>query len=384
MLKTDKQYLFIPGPTPIPPAVTMAMTKPVIGHRTSEFSELYRRVVQKMQTVYQTKNDLFILSNSGTGALEMAVANTINPGDKVLSLVTGVFAERFARIAAAFGGQVDKMEFPWEGSIDLEAVGMRLQEKDYKVVLVTHNETSTGVVNDITGLGELVKKTGALLLVDAVSSLGGIDVRTDIDHLDIVVTSSQKALMLPPGLAAISVSAKAWKRINECRNSRLFFSLAEYEKAMRKGSTPWTPAVTMIYGLEAALDMILAEGLPQVFARHRLLSQAVRAGIKAIGLQPLAVDNCASPTVTAVWAPDNINPDKLRLTLEKEMGAVFAGGASKLAGKILRFAHMGYAGSFDVLTGLAALEMGLACFNYPISLGKGIKAAQEVLLAGNA
>jgi aspartate aminotransferase-like enzyme len=377
----DKQYLYIPGPTPVPPAVVTAMTKPVIGHRSSDFSHLYRGVVAKLQAVYQTENDLFVLSNSGTGAMEMALANTVNPGDKVLSLITGFFAERFARIAAACGAEVERLEFPWDGPIDLARVEEKLREEDYRAVLVTHNETSTGVVNDIAGLGKLVAKTDALLMVDAVSSLGGVDIKTDEYQLDMVVTSSQKALMLPPGLAAISVSPKAWGRVEKCKEPRVYFSLADYRKTMVKGHTPWTPAVTLLYGMDAALDMILAEGLPRVFARHERLGRAVRAGMRGVGLELVAPDECASPTVTAVWAPPGVDPDQLRKIMREELGFVMAGGKGSLAGRIFRFGHMGYVGEFDVITGLAAVEMGLVKLGYPVQLGAGVAAAQRVLLA---
>lgn len=377
----DKQYLYIPGPTPVPPAVVTAMTKPVIGHRSSDFSDLYRGVVAKLKALYQTENDLFVLTNSGTGAMEMALANTINPGDKVLSLITGFFAERFARIAAACGAEVERVEFSWEGPIDLEQVEAKLREGDYKAVLVTHNETSTGIVNDIAGLGKLVAKTDALLLVDAVSSLGGIEIKTDEYQLDMVVTSSQKALMLPPGLAAISVSPKAWERVEKCENPRVYFSLADYRKTGTKGHTPWTPAVTLLYGLDAALDLIHEEGLPQVFARHERLGRAVRAGMRSLGLKLVAPEECASPTVTSVWAPDGIDPDQLRKIMREEMGVSMAGGKGSLAGRIFRFGHMGYVGEFDVITGLAAVEMALARLGYPVQLGAGVAAAQKVFLA---
>jgi len=378
--KDKKEYLFIPGPTPVPPSVLTAMTKPVIGHRSGEFSRLYRSVVEKMQRVYQTKNDLFVLSNSGTGALEMALANTINPGEKVLSLVTGHFAQRFNRIATVLGADVETLEFPWEGPVDLNVVEKKLEEEDYQAVLVTHNETSTGVVNDLAGLGRLTAQTDALLLVDAVSSLGGVDIKTDEYHLDMVMTSSQKALMLPPGLSAISVSSKAWERVEKCQERTVYFSLNDYRRLMTKGHTPWTPAVGLLYGLEAALDMILTEGLEQVFGRHRRLARAVRAGMRALGLKVVAAEECASPTVTAVWAPAGVDPDELRRFLREELGIYMAGGKGSLAGRIFRFGHMGYVGEFDIITGIAALEMGLARLGRGVRLGAGVAAAQEVLL----
>ncbi|MGI6575850.1 MAG: pyridoxal-phosphate-dependent aminotransferase family protein [bacterium] len=377
----EKQYLFIPGPTPVPPAVVRAMTRPIVGHRSNDFAQLNKRVVDKLKQVFQTENDLFVLGNSGTGAMETAILNTINPGDPVLALITGHFGERFAKLAVTYGAEVDRLDFPWGESIDLNAVEKALQDKAYKAVLVTHNETSTGVVNDLTGLGKLVAKTEALLMVDAVSSLAGIEVKTDRDHLDLVVTASQKALMLPPGLAAISVSAKAWQRAEACQNAKFYFSLAEYKKAMAKNHTPWTPAVSLFYGLEEALDLILAEGLAQVFARHQRLAKAVRIGVKALGLEVVAPETCASPTVTAIRMPAGVDADQLRKFAGQKLGIVFAGGKGQLAGKVIRFGHMGFVGEFDIITGLAAIEMGLAHFGYQVKKpGVGVGKAQEYLL----
>ena len=378
----DKEYLFIPGPTPVPPQVMTAMTKPVIGHRSGEFSRLYRSVVKKMQKVYQTENDVFVLSNSGTGALEMALANTVNPGEKVLSLVTGYFAQRFNRIATVLGAEVETLEFPWEGPADLAVVEKKLRQGNFKALLVTHNETSTGVVNDLAGLGRLTAPTDTLLLVDAVSSLGGVDIKTDEYHLDMVMTSSQKALMLPPGLSVISVSPKAWERVEKCRGKSVYFSLNDYRQLIAKGHTPWTPAVGLLFGLEAALDMILAEGLEEVFCRHRRLARAVRAGMRALGLRVVASEEWASPTVTAMWAPAGVNPDELRSFLREELGVYMSGGKGSLAGRVFRFGHMGYVGEFDIITGLAAVEMGLAKLGREVQLGAGVAAAQEVFLTG--
>jgi len=295
-------------------------------------------------------------------------------------LVTGHFAQRFNRIATVLGADVDTLDFPWGGPVDLDMVENKLRQENYRAVLVTHNETSTGVINDLAALGQLTAQTDALLLVDAVSSLGGADIKTDEYQLDLVVTSSQKALMLPPGLAAISVSSKAWERVEKCKARTVYFSLADYRQLIAKGHTPWTPAVGLLYGLEAALDMILAEGLEEVFRRHQRLAQAVRAGMRALGLKVVAPEECASPTVTAVWAPEGVNPDELRRFLREELGVYMSGGKGSLAGKVFRFGHMGYVGEFDIITGLAAVEMGLAKLGRGVQLGAGVAAAQELLL----
>jgi len=379
-----KEYLMIPGPTPVPPAVVNAMSRPVSGHRTEEFATLYRRIVAKLQKVFQTQNDIFVLTSSGTGGMEAAVANTISPGDKVLALVGGKFGERFRDLALAYGADVEEMAFEWGKPVDVRAVAEKLKaDPDIKVVFATQNETSTGVLNDIKGLGEVVSGHRAVLVVDGVSGVGGIEIKTDAWHVDVLVTGSQKALMLPPGLAVISVSPKAWKVIESNRSPRYYLDLWAAKKSFQKCFTPYTPAVSLFYGLEAALDMMLEEGLDNVYARHALLARAVRAAVKAIGLKILPPEQYASSTVTAVRSPEGISADEIRKVLKKEFNVVFAGGQGQLKEKIFRIAHMGFAGTMEVMIAVSALEMALAKLGYPVELGKGVQAAQEVLLGKN-
>jgi len=256
----EKQYLMIPGPTPIPPAVMAAMSRPVIGHRSDDFAKLHQRIEEKIKMVFQTKNDVFILTNSGTGGLETAIANTVSPGDKVLALITGNFGERFANIARTYGAEVEEVNFGWGKDVDLATVADKLAANaNYKVVLATQNETSTGVLNDIAGIGALVAKTNALFLVDGVSGVGGIEIKTDEWNVDILVTASQKAFMLPPGLAMLSVSEKAWSVIEKNSSPRFYFSLPAARKSFAKWNTAYTPNVTLFMGLEAALEMMLNE-----------------------------------------------------------------------------------------------------------------------------
>jgi len=297
----DKRYLMIPGPTPVPPTVMAAMTQPLIGHRSEDFAKLYEEIVKKLKKVLQTENDVFILTSSGTGALETAIANTVNPGDKVLSLSTGNFGDRFAKIASAYGAQVDRVGFEWGCDVDLQVVKEKLAANpDIKVVLATQNETSTGVINDIAGIGALVAKAPALLLVDGISGVGAIEHKTDMWGVDILCTASQKALMMPPGLAIITVSEKAWRAVDENQSPCFYFSLPEARKAYNKWNTAYTPAVSLFMGLNASLDMMLAEGMENVFARHATLAKAARAAIRALGLNLLALEHCASNAVTAV------------------------------------------------------------------------------------
>jgi aspartate aminotransferase-like enzyme len=377
----DKKYLMIPGPTPIPPTVAAAMLQPLIGHRSDDFAKMHEEIVKKLKTLLQTENDVFILTNSGTGAMEAAIANTVNPGDKVLSLCTGNFGERFGKIAKAYGAELVLADFPWGNDVDLKtAADLLAANPDVKVVLATQNETSTGVTNDIAGIGALVAKTPALFLVDGISGIGAIEHKTDQWGVDILITASQKALMLPPGLSIITVSEKAWPVVNENQAPRFYFSLLAAKKVYDKWNTAYTPAVSLFIGLNASLDMLLGEGLDQVYARHALLARATRAAAKALGLQLLAQEHCASNALTAIKSPPDIGADDIRSTLKKQFGITFAGGQDRLKGNVFRIAHMGFADKMDVIIAISALEMALAKANYPVNLGAGVKAAQEVFL----
>ncbi|MDF9407500.1 alanine--glyoxylate aminotransferase family protein [Pelotomaculum isophthalicicum JI] len=377
----DKKYLMIPGPTPVPPTVVAAMSQPLIGHRSDDFAKLHEQIVGKLKKVLQTNNDIFVLTNSGTGSLETAIANTVNPGDKVLALITGNFGERFANIAKAYGAKVDEVDFGWGNDVDLKVVEEKLAaDSGYKVVLATQNETSTGVKNDIAGIAALVSKTPALLLVDGVSGIGAIEHKTDEWGVDILCTASQKALMLPPGLSVITVSEKAWRVVNDNQSPRFYFSLPAAKKVYDKWNTAYTPGVSMFLGMDAALDMMLAEGMDNVYARHALLAKATRAAAKALGLKLLSEDRCASNALTAVWSPEGIGADDIRKVLKKQYGITFAGGQGKLKGKIFRIAHMGFSDKMDIMIAISALEMALAQVGYSVELGTGVKAAQEVFL----
>jgi aspartate aminotransferase-like enzyme len=377
----DKKYLMIPGPTPVPPAVFAAMSRPVIGHRTDEFAQMYKRIVDKLKRVFQTRNDIFVLTNTGTGALETAIANTVSAGDKVLSLITGNFGERFANIARAYGAELIEVNFGYGKDVDLKVVEEKLRENpDVKVVLATQNETSTGVCNDIAGIGALVARTPALLLVDGVSGVGAIEIKVDEWGVDMLCTASQKAFMLPPGLAMVSVSDKAWEIVNSNKSPRFYFSIPAFKKVLDKWNTAYTPSVTLFYGLEAALGMMEEEGLDNVYARHALLARATRAAVKALGLRLLPEERYASNALTAVWGPEGIATDDLRKIIKNKYGVTFAGGQGEVKGKIMRIAHMGFADKMDVIIAISALEMGMAEAGCPVQLGAGIAAAQEVFL----
>ncbi|WP_027364353.1 pyridoxal-phosphate-dependent aminotransferase family protein [Desulfotruncus alcoholivorax] len=377
----DKRYLMIPGPTPVPPKVVAAMTTPMFGHRTQEFQDLHKEIVTKLQKVFQTKNDIFVLTSSGTGGMETAVANTVSPGDKVLTLVGGKFGERWSELAKAYGAELIEENFEWGTPVNPQVVKDRLAANpDIKVVFATQNETSTGVTNDIESIGKIVAETPALLVVDGVSGVGGIEIKVDEWHVDILTTGSQKSLMLPPGLAVQSVSDKAWQVIENNKSPRYYFDLVKARKSLGKWNTAFTPAVSLFVGLNTSLDMMLDEGLDNVYARHKLLRDATRAAIKALGLKLLAVDSCASPVITSVCAPEGIGADDIRKVLTNEFGITFAGGQAQLKNKIFRVAHMGFAGKMDVLIAISGLEMALSRVGYPVELGSGVKAAQQVFL----
>ncbi|GAV24086.1 soluble hydrogenase, 42 kDa subunit [Carboxydothermus islandicus] len=379
----QKKYLMIPGPTPIPPEVTLAMSRPMIGHRSGDFAKLHERVVAKLKQVFKTQNDIFILTNSGTGGMEMAVANIVNPGDEVLALSTGNFGERFAKIAKEYGAKVDMVDFGWGNAVDLALVEEKLkQNPNYKAVLATHNETSTGVKNDIAGIAALTRNHRAVLIVDAVSSLGGMEFDTDGWGVDVVVTGSQKALMLPPGLAFISFSQKALEAAQENKNPKFYFSLPAAKKALAEWNTAYTPAVSLFFGLEAALDLILEEGLDNVIKRHKLLARACREGVKALGLKLFPAEENASDTVTAVAGDDRYDPEQLRKVLRTKYGVTFAGGQKDLKGKIFRIGHMGYVDKLDIIVAIGALEMALKEIGYPVELGAGVKKAMEIITGG--
>ncbi|MEW6770619.1 MAG: alanine--glyoxylate aminotransferase family protein [Bacillota bacterium] len=380
----QKIRLMIPGPTPVPPAVAAAMAQPLIGHRTQEFAALHARLEKRLQQVFGTEHEVYILTSSGTGGMEAAVANTINPGDRVLALVTGKFGERFAELAQVYGAEVEALEFGWGNPVDLGVVEDRLKRGPYKAVLATHNETSTTVVNDIKAIGELTRRYEALLLVDAVSSLGGMEIQADAWGVDVLVTASQKALMVPPGLAMISLSPRAWEAVKDARAPRYYFSLPAAKKSLAKNNTPYTPAVSLFAGLDVALEMILSEGLEKVYRRHKTYSRAVREALKALGLKLLAPETCASPVVTGAWAPDGLDADDLRRRILRKYGVLLAGGQAQLKGRIFRIAHMGYVDAVDLLGAIAALELGLHQTGFPVTFGAGVAAAQAVLAGGNA
>ncbi|MCL0056809.1 alanine--glyoxylate aminotransferase family protein [Dehalococcoidia bacterium] len=341
--------LRIPGPTPCPEEVLQAMTRQMINHRGVEFEALLRSATARLKEFFQTKGDVLILTASGTGGMEAAIVNTLSPGDKVLAVINGVFGERFADIAEAYGAEVERLAFPWGQPGDPDAVRRALDsDRSIKAVLVTHNETSTGVTSDLAAISAVVKQYDKLLLVDAISSLGCIDLQTDAWQCDVVVTGSQKGWMIPPGLAFISVSPKAWEAHARAMMPRFYWDFAQAKKFLERGQTPWTPAVSILYALAVALELMAGEGLANIFARHARIGQRTRDEIKALGLPLFAAEKCASNTVTAVKAPDGLDAKRLLTILREEHDVVLAGGQRGLAGKIFRIGHLGWVTESDI------------------------------------
>jgi len=380
VLYMRKNYLLTPGPTPLPPQVMESMSRPIIHHRTPQFQAILKEAAEGLKYVFQTKNDVFILTSSGTGAMEAAVVNILSAGDTALVIQSGKFGERWTEICKSYGINAEVIDVEWGKAlkaIDLEKT-LKANPK-IKAVFTTLCETSTGVVNDIASCGCLVKNTGAVLVVDAISGLGAIDLKTDDWFCDIVVSGSQKGLMLPPGLGFLSVSPKAAKLIENSKSPRYYFDLRKAKIALDKTDTPFTPAITLVIALIEALKMIRQDGLETVFARHRKLADAARAAVKALGLELFAPVH-GSDVVTAVRVPAGIEGEKLVKTMRDTYGVTIAGGQDELKGKVFRIAHMGFIEEFDIITGISCLEKVLAQMGYKFQMGAGVKAAEEVFL----
>ncbi|WP_276663182.1 pyridoxal-phosphate-dependent aminotransferase family protein [Syntrophomonas wolfei] len=377
-----EQYLLLPGPTPVPERVVRAMSRPMVNHRGSEFKEILINVTEGIKQVYHTEHQVLIYPASGTGALEAAVVNFISPGDKVLAVSIGVFGDRFATIAREFGAQVEKLDFPWGEPADPQVLKDRLAQdinQEIKAVLITHNETSTGVFNDLAAIKAAAGEHPALFMVDAVSGLAAVTLNMDEWKLDVVVSGSQKAFMIPPGLSFLAFNDRALRVQQENKNHKYYWDVSAGLKYLEKGQNPYTPAISLYHGLEEALKMMLEEGLENILLRHLNYREMVRAALKEMGLKLLAADDYASPALTSVIAPQGIGGNKIRQYMRERFNIVLAGGQQKLDDVIFRIGHLGYVRELDLLAVLAALEIALLKCGYPIELGKGLKKAQEYI-----
>ncbi|MDD5477232.1 MAG: alanine--glyoxylate aminotransferase family protein [Candidatus Omnitrophica bacterium] len=376
----NKQYLLTPGPTPLPPQVSLAMARPIIHHRTPQFQEILKEAGTGLKWVFQTSNGVFIISSSGTGAMEAAVVNLLSCGDTALVVQGGKFGERWTEIAKAYGINTEIIDVEWGKAVSPQEIQKRLKSNpQIKAVFTTLCETSTGVDNDIAAIAAVVKASPAVLVVDAISGLGAVDLKTDAWGVDVAVAGSQKGLMLPPGLGFITVSSKAWKLVEASKSGRYYLDLRKAKKALDKNDTPFTSSITLIDALNEALKIMQKDGLEYIFKRHKIMADATRAAAKALGLE-LFAPTASSDAVTAIKVPAGIDGEKLVKTMRDTYGVTIAGGQAELKGKILRIAHMGYIAESDIITGLSCLEKVLTQMGYKFTLGAGIKAAEEVFL----
>lgn len=376
------ELLMIPGPTPLPDAVREALARPAMAHRGAEFKKVLERVFPKLQWVFQTKQDVFLYSASATGAIEAALMNTLNPGDKVVSLINGVFSERWADIAEGFGAEVQRITVPHGEANTVESLETILQQdtkKEIKAVTVAHSETSTGVLNPIREMVETTQRHGALFMVDAVTSLTTVPFEFDGWGIDLAVSGSQKGFMIPPGISFLAVSERAWEAFRNCRRPGYYFNFKRTKKAQDEFTTPYTPATPQIVALDVALKMMEAESLEGMIARHRRLQTMVRAGVEALGLTVLVPDEAqASVAVTAILCPEGLTVSQIRSGLKERYGIVVADGQKDLKGKIFRIGHLGYVSEREVLMTLAALENVLDALGRQIRPGAGVAAAINV------
>jgi aspartate aminotransferase-like enzyme len=374
-----KQYLLSPGPTPIPNEVALAMSETMIHHRTPQFNKVFEEARQGLKTLFGTNGDVLILASSGTGAMEAAIANLFSPGDKVLVINGGKFGERWLNIANAFGLDPIEVKVEWGQAVKVDVVEKQLKlYPDIQSVMIQASETSTTVLHPVKEIAKLTKN-GPLFLVDGVTAVGVLPVPLDEWGIDALVTGSQKALMLPPGLGFIALSERAWQKTKKAKLPRFYFDLNLERKNQAKGSGAFTPAVSLIFGLRASLNMMAREGFDRVYARHARMARATRAAATAMGLKLLAPGS-PSPAATGIFLPKGLDADKVLDYLRDQMGVILAEGQDQLKGKAIRIAHVGYMGAFDVITAIAALEMALRKFGAEIPFGRGVAAAQEVLM----
>ncbi len=373
-----KYQLMAPGPTPVPSEVLLAMAQPMLHHRTPEYEALFLEVRAGLKKLFQTSQEVLPLACSGTGAMEAAVVNTLSAGDTVAVVVAGKFGERWLEICKAFGINVVELKAPFGETVPASVVAETLKKQPtIAAVLTQHSESSTGVLHDVRGYAAVTRGTNAILIADAVSSLGIANLEMDAWGVDVVVSGSQKGLMLPPGLAFCAVGDKAWAKVKTSTLPKYYFDLAAERKTVSKNEAHFTPAVSIVVGLREVLRMLEKEGLPNVFKRHDRLARATRAGVEALGLSLFAKAN-PSPALTAVVAPPGVDSEKIVSTFSTSHNITIAGGQGEMKGKIFRLGHMGYAAEFDTIAALAALEQVLAELGHPVDFGAGVRGAQKV------
>lgn len=380
----DKTFLMIPGPTPVPERVLLDMAKHPIGHRSSEFSKVLESIYSDLKMFFRTKNDVLVFTASGTGAMDAALSNLVNKGDKVLSLVIGNFGQRWAKIAKNYGAEVQTIEVEPGQAIDPEELRKVLKadvNKEIKIVTLTHNETSTGVTNDLKTLASIIREHGAISVVDGVTSLGAIQCEMDEWGIDVLISGSQKGFMIPPGLSFLAANEKAWALSEKCERPSFYFNWASNRKSLLENSTAFTPAVNLFMALKSALEMMKEEGIENIWARHKRNAKALRAGIRALGLKLFVEDEkIASYAVTAVLPPENITVPDIRKVLKNDYDIVVANGQNKLKDKIFRMGTLGFVSERDVITAIGSLEATLYKLGYKFEPGVGVGAVIKELM----
>lgn len=374
-----KNYMFTPGPTMVPEDVMLAEAQPLIHHRTPQFSEILEEVMQHMQKLYGTKQDVYSIAGSGTAAMEAAIANTCSPGDKAICVKGGKFGRRWAELCEAYGCEVITVDLEWGQSLGVDRARTVLEDNpDARVMCVTHSETSTAALTDVEAIGTLTCEHNALLVVDAITSIGVHPVEMDRWGVDVMACGSQKGCMTPPGLAFIAASDKAWPVIEECESPRYYLDMVKMRDKWASGTTtPFTASVSLTRALKKALDMMFEEGLDELHARHARLAEATRTAMKAIGLE-LVAENPANG-VTAVYGPDGIDTREMTTKMRDEYGISIAGGQAHLKGKIFRVGHMGYVSEDELLMAISAIERALDELGYQFKFGAGVSAAHHSL-----
>lgn len=376
-----KKRLYTPGPTPVPEQIMLTMAEPMIHHRHPEFQEILTSVNENLKYLFQTGSGVMTLTSSGTGAMEASIAEILSKGDTAVYVNGGKFGERWGEILNAYGCNAVELATEWGTPVSTDTVIESLKSNpDTKAVYLTHSETSTGTATDIKAIADAVHKhnNDIVVVIDGITSVGAMEIKMDEWGLDIVVTGSQKGLMIPPGLSHIALSERAWKLAEKSDLPSYYFDLKAAKKALDKNDTPWTPAVTLFIGLEKALNMLREEGMENVWARHQKLADSIREGCKALGLKLLS--SSPSNALTAVYVPDGIEFKKFNSVLKQKYGITVAGGQGHLKGKIFRISHLGYYDELDMMTMMAALERTLVEVGAPIEVGRGLHAAQEILL----
>jgi aspartate aminotransferase-like enzyme len=374
----EKRYLVTPGPTPVPPEVLAATAQPMIHHRGPDFRATLARVIERLKHVFLTENEMLTFTSAGTGVMESAMQNLCSPGDRVLVVSHGYFGERFAAIADTYGCDLVHLRYPWGESPTADEVGEKLDEMGgARAVFLTHSDTSTGVVSDLRAIAERLNGTEAIVVVDAISSLAAVPLETDNWGLDVVITSSHKALMCPPGLAFASVSQRAFEGSRSATTPRYYFDWERTRAAQEKGENPFSPAISLYLGLDVALGMIIDEGLEAAYERHVRLGRACRAGVKAMGLELFSPDEDRAAVVTAIRMPADVDGQGVVLSMRERSGVTIIGGQGEVRGKIVRIGHIGYVDVFDITTALAALEVAMVEAGADVERAVGVAAALE-------